>query len=232
MRNTTQLLISVTNVAESDIALLEGADIIDLKNPHQGALGALSTETIQSIVTHVKACSPNTMISATIGDVPMLADQLTAQVLKVANTGVDIVKIGFFAAQDYNDVLQALQNIALGGVKLVAVLFAECTYPVTLISEIQRAQFIGVMIDTAEKNGRCLTDCYSLQDIERFSNQAQSCGLIYGFAGSLKFEHVAGLVEYRPTYLGFRGGVCEGNERRMRLAPLKIRSIKKLLTQN
>ena len=40
-RSSPQLLISVCTLDEAKIALAQGADIIDLKNPHAGALGAL-----------------------------------------------------------------------------------------------------------------------------------------------------------------------------------------------
>ena len=41
----TQLLISVKNVKETLIALDAGVDIIDLKDPDNGALGALDVDT-------------------------------------------------------------------------------------------------------------------------------------------------------------------------------------------
>ena len=37
----TALLASVRSVAEAELALAGGADVIDLKDPSQGALGAL-----------------------------------------------------------------------------------------------------------------------------------------------------------------------------------------------
>ena len=46
----TQMLASVTSTAEALLALEWGADIIDLKNPSDGALGALPFETIRDIV--------------------------------------------------------------------------------------------------------------------------------------------------------------------------------------
>jgi len=42
----TQLLISVTNVEEAQIALNSGADFIDLKDPNGGALGALPLDIV------------------------------------------------------------------------------------------------------------------------------------------------------------------------------------------
>lgn len=49
----TQLLISVKNVEEALIALNCGVDIIDLKDPNIGALGALNLDTSQQILQKV-----------------------------------------------------------------------------------------------------------------------------------------------------------------------------------
>ena len=44
----TLFLASVRDVAEAETALLAGADIIDLKDPAQGALGAVDPATTRS----------------------------------------------------------------------------------------------------------------------------------------------------------------------------------------
>ena len=49
----TQLLISVTSIEEASFALENGADIIDLKDPSAGALGALPIDEIKLIVSFV-----------------------------------------------------------------------------------------------------------------------------------------------------------------------------------
>ena len=51
--HVTQLLVSVKNLAEAKIALAADVDIIDLKNPADGALGALSAEDIAQIVQFI-----------------------------------------------------------------------------------------------------------------------------------------------------------------------------------
>ena len=69
----TQLLISVTDIKEARLALTHGADLIDLKDPRQGALGALPITTIQEVVSFVKAHRAHYQqyTSATVGDLPM-----------------------------------------------------------------------------------------------------------------------------------------------------------------
>ena len=46
----TLMLASVADAAEAEIALIEGADILDLKNPADGPLGALTPAVIRAIV--------------------------------------------------------------------------------------------------------------------------------------------------------------------------------------
>jgi len=65
----TELLISVTNVDEAFMAMELGADIIDLKDPSMGALGALPIQTIKDILGVVNS---QKIVSATIGGPPRI----------------------------------------------------------------------------------------------------------------------------------------------------------------
>lgn len=226
----TQLLISVTSVEEAQIALENGADIIDLKDPAAGALGALPLMQIKSVVDYVKVHgSEETLTSATIGDLPMQPALILEHVKQLLKTNVDIVKIGFFEAESYQPCLEALSSVTQVGVKLIAVLFAEYTYSNDLIDAIKNAGFIGVMLDTAEKNGLTLLDHYSAEQCQEFSRYVLSMGLSFGLAGSLRLQHVKIMKELRPTYLGFRGGVCAENQRELSLNAEKISAIRKAL---
>ena len=92
---TTGMLASVMNLAEARQAYSGGADIIDLKDPNNGALGALSLTEIGAIV---KAISGTVPVSATVGDLPLDAELMLNAARDTAATGVDYVKIGFFHA--------------------------------------------------------------------------------------------------------------------------------------
>ena len=225
----TLLLISVTSLDEARIALENGADLIDLKNPNAGALGALPVNVVQSVVAYVKQINPENMTSATIGDVPMQPDLLCDSVTKVLETNVDYIKVGFFEAEDYQASLNALSHFTQLGAKLIAVLFVEKKYPIGLIATIKQAGFVGVMLDTAEKNGRSLLTNVDEIGLLAFAKNAADNGLFFGLAGSLKSQHIAQLNKLNPTYLGFRGGVCQNNQRTSLISPEKIRQIKKML---
>src|SRR5215218_479707 len=95
----TRLLASVANEAELVVAMGHGADLVDLKNPAQGALGAWPLPDVRSAVASIGGRCP---CSATIGDLPMVAGPLLAAARQMAATGVDIVKLGFFAGGDHH----------------------------------------------------------------------------------------------------------------------------------
>ena len=83
----TRLLASVTNCTEAEQAIVGGADLIDLKDPVRGALGALPLDLILAIRQHVGGRCP---VSATIGDLSP-DPALTAELIRAtAATGVDL----------------------------------------------------------------------------------------------------------------------------------------------
>lgn len=226
-----QLLISVTSVEEAKIALKNGADFIDLKDPGQGALGALPVETVQEIAdfVHAQIQQGGRQVSATIGDLPMQPNLILERVLALAKTNVDIIKIGFFETADYQVCLDALKLHARKGIKLIAVLFAEFHYPEYLVGAIREAGFYGLMVDTARKDGRTFLNYCSEVGMKAFSEKVQKHGLIFGLAGSLNIQHVDIVKRINPTYIGFRGGVSVNNRREQYLDASKIKAISKIM---
>ncbi len=144
----TAMLASVTGPEEAQIALTAGADIIDLKDPNAGALGALPADTIHAAVRAISGRRPT---SATVGDLPADPETLVSAAAVTAKTGVDFVKVGFFKESNLSPCIRALQSQTANGVKLVAVLFAELDPDLCILPDLARAGFSGVMFDTADK---------------------------------------------------------------------------------
>ena len=65
-----KLLVSVVSADEARRALAGGADIIDVKDPREGALGAPSPRVLSEVVTTVGEAAP---VSVALGDLPALA---------------------------------------------------------------------------------------------------------------------------------------------------------------
>lgn len=210
----TKMLASVMNLDEALLALEAQVDIIDLKQPERGALGALDISLVQKIVA---AIGQRCLISATIGDLPMQADTIADAVAAMAATGVDYVKIGFFVGGEPKAVIDRLSPLARQGMKLIAVLFGDQQPNFSLLPLLQAAGFAGVMLDTADKGNGPLIQLMALTKISQFVTLAKTSGLLCGLAGSLRRQDVAGLLNFQPDYLGFRGALCESSVRTGRL---------------
>jgi len=103
------VLVSVRNLDEACRAQAAGVDLIDLKEPADGALGGLPCALIREVVTGLRGRGHHGPLSATIGDVPMTKlDTILARVQAVAATGVDIVKVGITSGPEAAAVIDAL----------------------------------------------------------------------------------------------------------------------------
>src|SRR3970040_1253372 len=103
----TLFLASVRDAAEAEIAIGAGADIIDLEEPGEGALGALAPDPIAAFVRRIAARAP---VSATIGDLPLEGETVRNAVLATAGLGVDYVKLGLFPGGDAERCLNSLSG--------------------------------------------------------------------------------------------------------------------------
>ena len=206
----TMMLASVRSLDEALIALEGGADLIDLKEPSRGALGALDHAAVRICVQAVGARRP---VSATIGDLPLMNPQMmVAAVERMAATGVDFIKIGFFTHPQAFDCANALSKLARN-TRLVAVMFADEPYDLALVDALSRDRFAGVMLDTAHKTGKTLREWRTGRELGDFVARGRDLGLLTGLAGSLRREDIPPLLAIRPDYLGFRGALCRNGVR-------------------
>jgi uncharacterized protein (UPF0264 family) len=212
----TGMLASVRDACEARIALDAGVDVIDLKDPAHGALGALAPETLAGITALVDG---RALVSATTGDLPCEAATLDAAIRRTRATGVDIVKVGIFAAVPGDAVIRALARHAGQGARIVPVFFAEYWQDAGPFEELAEAGIAGVMLDTADKRGGSLTERLPVEVLSRFVGRARAAGLMSGLAGSLSAADVPALAALGPDYLGFRGALCRNAERGGSLDP-------------
>jgi (5-formylfuran-3-yl)methyl phosphate synthase len=219
----TRLLASVTSLDEAEVALGLGADIIDLKDPSRGALGGLPVGVIRSIVGQVAGRRP---LSATVGDLPADPDLLGRAVQAVGDTGVDYVKVGLFSTENLEDFLLAMSRLARRHA-LIAVLFADRAPPLERLERFAAGGIKGIMLDTADKTGGSLLTHLSLARLEQFLSGARSLSLLSGLAGSLRLGDIPLLLPLSPDYLGFRGALCRGTKRTLRLDPDRFGAVRR-----
>jgi len=221
----SKMLASVNSLEEAQAILQADIDIIDLKQPKLGALGALDVNVVHAIVHEINHQKP---VSATIGDLPMQASIIIPAVKQMADTGVDYIKIGFFPAPDWTDIIAALNPLAENS-KLIAVLFADQQPDLNSIQQFYESGFHGIMLDTMNKCSGSLTQVMDFSQIEKFISLAKQHQLFCGLAGSLRIEDIPQLLTLQADYLGFRGALCANHQRTEALDNYAMQAVKTAL---
>ena len=222
----TGFLASVSSLDEARLVRSLGADVIDLKDPARGALGALDEDSVRAIA----ALPDNSaLLSATVGDLPVYAAELEAAVTGMHACGVDIVKVGVFDRTISPFMLSVLDRLTGRGISIVLVFFAELYPPDIDFQRLRRGGITGVMLDTCEKANGNLRSKLDDGALTEFVRKAGRAGLVTGLAGSLTQEDIPPLLEINPDYLGFRGALCKQYRRTSEMDGAKVAEIRKLI---
>jgi dihydroneopterin aldolase len=218
------MLASVLNAEEAEIAMTLGADIIDLKDPRRGSLGAVPIEVAREVVAQVAGrCG----ISAALGDPPYEASDLSARVQALAEADVGTVKMAVDRSTSAR-LGQSIRSVA-PNVALVGMMFADQGPDLTLLSELSALGFKGAMLDTWDKSRGRLLSHLDLARLEQFCLNCRAMGLMSGLAGSLEAPDVPRLLLVRPDVLGFRTALCRQNDRVASIDPQAVSVIRDLI---
>jgi len=218
-----RFLASVRNLEEAQLAAILGAEVIDLKEPSKGALGAVDIAEQRHILAALKVLGvPRPPVSATVGDLPFEPALIADAIRRTAQTGIDIVKFGVYASgetarQGFIELDRQLAEEP-SSPTLVALLLADRLDSVdealALAGAALRVRGVkGVMLDTAAKgNGvRALPDVFTGAELGRFVALVHDLGGFAGLAGCLGIEHIEPLMATGADILGFRGALCRGS---------------------
>jgi dihydroneopterin aldolase len=205
----TAFLASVRDAAEALIALDGGAEIIDAKEPRDGALGAVPLAGLTEIVTAVDG---RRLVSTTVGDLPMQPRIIANAVAERARAGADYIKFGVFEAEAAYACAEAAVRAA-GAARIVAVLFADLPDVMALANSAALRQFAeagahGVMLDTADKSRGGLLAHAPVSRLAAIVADAHAAGLKCGLAGALAINDIEEMTPLQPDFLGFRGALC------------------------
>ena len=219
----TGMLASVASIAETRLVLNEGVDIIDLKNPHDGALGALDNTIVSEIVASING---KVLTSATVGDIEPDSEFLYDKIVAMSNTGVHFVKVGLFDKYPTKHFISLINNAAKKNINLIIVLFAENISTLSSLEELMDTNIKGVMLDTKDKSDKNLCTLLDYHVLDNFVQMAKTYGLLTGLAGSIGHKDIKYLLEIKPDYLGFRGALCSGYDRVKSIDPTQIKKIR------
>jgi uncharacterized protein (UPF0264 family) len=228
-----QLLVSVANPEEALQAVDGGADLIDAKDPLAGALGSVSLETLRNIYDVVAG---RRVVTAALGDA---ADEenIERAAFDYGSVGIRFVKIGFADITDRARV-ECLITAAARGVRatglaqcgVVAVAYADTggktsVEPTALVHAAARAGAVGILLDTARKDGPGLLRLISPAVLERWVDAAHRAGLLVALAGKLTAENLPSICETGANIAGVRGAACE-DSRSSRVVATKVRALR------
>jgi len=236
-----KVLISVRSLEEVSPAMKGGADIIDLKNPNEGSLGAA----FPWIIKELRNFNKNMKLSVAIGDMPNLPGTASLSALGAASCGADIIKVGLLGPQSVEDGIFLLKQVVKAvknydpGILVVGAGYADSRnyngidpMKIPIICKSADADF--AMLDTLSKEGKTLFNFLNLTELESFVNEGHKLGLLCALAGSLKIEHIKTIHKLGTDVIGFRGAVCSGNNRKSGVVTLervqKIMGVAKTLT--
>ncbi len=213
-----KLLVSPVSVEEAKIAKLGGADIIDVKNPSEGSLGA----NFPWVIKAVKKAVGNVPVSATIGDFNYKPGTASLAALGAASAGAEYIKVGLYDIHTKEEAMDMLVNIVRSvkgydkNKKVVAAGYSDymrinSISPLELPLIGKEAGVDVVMVDTGIKDGRSTFEFLTEEELKEFVSSARKLGLQTALAGTIKFEDMPLLKEISPDIIGVRGCVCGGD---------------------
>ncbi|MBS7656252.1 (5-formylfuran-3-yl)methyl phosphate synthase [Candidatus Bathyarchaeota archaeon] len=212
-----KLLVSVVDEVEALEALNGGCDILDVKNPVEGALGATHPTLIKKIV---KLAEGRVEVSATIGDLPNLPGTASLAALGAASLSVNYVKAGLYNIKNIEEALKMASWI----VKAVKSFYPKvkviiCGYgdyalidslnPLLLPSVAEKAEAEGILIDVKNKSLKNLFQYLSFEDLKNLVKEAHNYGLTVALAGSLSLNDVEKVKKLEADIIGVRRSVCD-----------------------
>jgi len=209
-----QLLVSPSTIEEAKLSV--AADIIDVKKPSEGSLGANFPWVIREIKTLV--AKP---LSAAIGDFDYKPGGAALTAYGAACAGADFIKIGlaFEGQEKARDVISAV-------VRAVKEEFPEKFVVIAAYSDYQRMHSISpfemapiaaecgadfAMIDTGIKDRQSTFAFMDEETLRTFTYANEELGLGTALAGAFKFEDIDALKRINPDIIGVRGMVCGGD---------------------
>lgn len=207
----TKLLVSVRDAAEAEIALAGGADLIDVKEPTRGPLGAADAATIRSIADQIAG---RVLLSAALGELvagnrldPSLAGQVRYAKFGMAGCG---------RLPDWTRRWQAALGALPREVVPVAVVYAD--WPAAAAPQprevMARAAGLGcgaVLIDTFDKAAGPLDRHVALAELARWLAAVREAGLVSVVAGGLGETQLQRILPLGPDYVGVRKAGCIGD---------------------
>jgi uncharacterized protein (UPF0264 family) len=208
----------VRSAAEAIAALAGGADVIDVKEPDRGALGAADPTTIADIVRTVAGRAPVTAAAGELLDVDERGAARTT--IESLPSGVSLCKIGLHGCREVTDWKVRWKQAAsrcdgpAHRTRPVAVVYADwllarAPEPADVLRIAVEHGCPALLIDTWDKSAGNLFDHWSRDNLGRFIAQVRAHNMAIVLAGSLSGPSIATATRLAPDLVAVRGAACD-----------------------
>lgn len=211
------LLVSVRSVAEAVAALAGGAEIVDVKEPLHGPLGAADAAVSAAIGATVARRVPWTIACGELADGPddaaaivhrchgMLASDSLPAAAKAGPAGLD--------ERAWRRAFARFAAILPAETAPIAVAYADWAVagappPDAIIAG--AGACAGLLIDTFDKQGPALLELATSETLRGWIQAAHARGLLTALAGRLTLESIPHAVALGPDVVAIRGAACVG----------------------
>lgn len=229
------LLVSVRNATEARAALAGGADVIDVKEPEHGSLGAADNETISEIV---RAVDRRATVSIAMGELAELIQSGNRVDHHSVPNGVSLFKLGLANCAGIRDWQSHWQQttaaiMAAASTEIrrpVAVVYADwraarAASPPDVLSLAVSHQCPALLIDTWDKSGGTLFDHWPAEDLQLYLAKVRERRIAVVLAGSLTDKNIARAARLAPDLVAVRTAACDGGRTGV-VSENKVRELK------
>lgn len=212
------LLVSVRNAAEAGIALSSGADVIDVKEPSNGSLGAAASSTIREIASMVGGRAG---VTAAMGELAELELAHAEGRIEPIAAGVALFKIGLSGCRERKDwssswgaIVHEISRRSPSATAPVAVVYADweaagSPEPLDVFNAGVQIGCPALLIDTWSKTRGSLFDHWREDRLAKFVSDVRAKSLAIVLAGSLDGESFTRAAAMLPDLLAVRGAACD-----------------------
>jgi (5-formylfuran-3-yl)methyl phosphate synthase len=252
-----RLLVSVRNPAEFQIAVAAQTDIIDVKDPDRGPLGAPSADLLSAISITATQQATTSHLSVALGEwwdwdpgARPATSMTTSQMISHGVPSSDPptvpaafrwAKLGLSRTQTHPDwvsrwvaVRNRINQRAQGPLEWIAVVYADASAAQSapaaeIIDAAAETGCVGVLVDTFDKTGPRLSDCRAQLQIDRLRERTAERGLLLALAGRVQDSDASWLVNSGCDIVGVRSAVCEGQQRNAPISAAAIERFRRCL---
>ncbi len=218
----TKLLVSVRSAAEARDAIAGGADVIDVKEPANGPLGAASPAVWREVAERV-AAAPQCTLSLATGELLQAGEEALQSLHSIcdifAGRNPVIVKAGLAgcgAKADWRQQVASWSRKLPPHAQPALAAYADFNTadspsPLEVINAATRENIRFALLDTFDKQAGSLLTHLTIDDLQTWVANARQAGIAVAIAGSLPRAVPTSLLQLQPDYIAVRGAVCDGD---------------------